>query len=306
MDEFRYYIYGKCKEEDDLSQGDILQPTQELRSIFENIHPHFIDEKYTAFLVLTQTCDLVRRNRERPSDCKSRYINLAVVRPLLDILTFLLDRTCGKVEISGKVASRIYTKESKQKAKQLLERIFNQNEQAMGIFYLPEETSVKIADPSVALLQVSVAVRAHPHYEALRKSRSGRLKPEFQSKLGWLVGTLFSRVATQDMPKEKQKELMISMLGSEKKGEESDIGLQWISEKNVKAASKQKITIDNLTTNQIVDTLEKCKPTSPFDIAIERIIFVIEEILEGITKEKLRKIKNRLINDPHFRSSCKK
>ena len=306
MDESGYCIYGNCNEEDDLSQGDILQPIQELRSIFEDIHPHFIDEKYTAFLVLTQTCDLVRRRRDHPTDCKSRYINLAVVRPLGNVLTVLLDRTCGKVEISGEVASGVYIKESRRRAELLLERIFNQNEQAMGIFYLPSDTSVQIALPSVALLQVSVAVRADPHYEALRRSRSGRLQPEFQSKLGWLIGTLFSRVATQDMPKKKQKELMSRMLGSGKKGDESDIGLQWISEKAVKAARKKQIAIDSLTTNQIVETLEKCEPPSSIDIAIEQVISVIEDLLEGITQEQLRKVRNRLMNDPQFRSACKK
>ena len=75
-------------ENEDLFQGDIIQPNEDVRLIFEKVHKHFIDPKYSAFLVLTQTCDLVRRNEEQ---CKARYINLAVIRPLEYVLLSYLD-----------------------------------------------------------------------------------------------------------------------------------------------------------------------------------------------------------------------
>lgn len=306
MDEFEYCIYDSVDATEDLYQGDILQSSREIRSIFKEVHPHFLDQKYTAFLVLTQTCDLERRGKGQGKECKSRYINLAVVRQLEDVLTALLDRTCARVEICENVVEGVYKERSRGRAEMLLERIFNQNEQAMGIFYLPANMDVRIAVPSVALLQVSVAVRASEHYEALTRSRSGRLRPEFQSKLGWLIGNIFSRVATRDMPKTKRKELIAAFLGSAKEGVESEVGIRWVSGKAVEKAKQEQISIDNLTTDQIVDALSKYKPTPPINTAIGRVVSVIEEELQGATQDQLQKISIRLSNDPLFSEACKK
>lgn len=59
-----------------LKQGDILKKTPALLDIIEKVHPHYANDDYLFFQVLTQTCDLVRRN----GVCKSHYITLAAVR----------------------------------------------------------------------------------------------------------------------------------------------------------------------------------------------------------------------------------
>ena len=66
--------------EDDLCQGDVLKKTEPVVGLLGEVHPHYVEDDYTHFLVLTQTCDLVR-GRGGPG-CKSRYITLAPVRPL--------------------------------------------------------------------------------------------------------------------------------------------------------------------------------------------------------------------------------
>ena len=73
-----YSLYASWRDSADLEQGDLLQPDDGLRAAIEDVHPHFVDPKYTAFIVLTQTCDLVRRV-ERGRVCKAPYVNLAVV-----------------------------------------------------------------------------------------------------------------------------------------------------------------------------------------------------------------------------------
>ena len=39
----------------DLEQGDILFPSDELVSLFREVHPHFTQDKYLGFMVASQT-----------------------------------------------------------------------------------------------------------------------------------------------------------------------------------------------------------------------------------------------------------
>ena len=276
-------IYDGFDKLSDLNQGDIIKPIESVRQIFSEVHKHFLDPKYNAFLVLTQTCDLVRRKGK----CRTNYINLAVVRPLEDVLISLLENTCRKVKVSGYLATGIYEEETKQLAEMLLGRIFNQNEQSFGLFFLSESVDTQIEHPSVALLQVSIALRAKEHYDTLVRARSGRLSPPFQSKLGWLIGNLFSRIATPDWPKTKLKEMIEETL--EISNDPKNLP-QWITRKNVKEADKKGVNIEGLTRKEILKTLEEHTPIPP---------------LESAATDILQKIKSRLINDSDFRNACK-
>src|SRR5436305_1697461 len=62
----------------DLYQGDLLRRTDAVEAILKEVHPHYLDAEYKLFMVLTQTCDLVRRGKEK--SCNSRYIEIATVR----------------------------------------------------------------------------------------------------------------------------------------------------------------------------------------------------------------------------------
>ena len=294
-----HFTYEEFEPDSDLFQGDIIQPTKEMRSIFEEVHKHFLDPKYSAFLVLTQTCDLVRRDGQ---SCKSPYINLAVVRPLEEILISLLDQVCDRVKVCGHIAEGIYLEESRFKAEQLLHRIFNQNEQSLGLFFLYPETAVQIAVPSVALLQVSIALRAREHYIKLIKSRSGRLRAEFRSKLGWLIGNLFSRVATEDLDSQKRKELISRYL-------DSDIltinNPHWMVRSVVKEANKANVDIKDLNKKDILDCLKQHQPSSPLDMAIEQVQRAIQKVLPTVSDKELQMICGTLRSDKKFESTIK-
>lgn len=284
----------------DLCQGDVIQPTDEVQAILSEVHPHFTDPKYTAFLVLTQTCDLVRRD-EKP--CKSRYINLAVVRPLKDILLPLLDRECGVVKIGEVVAGGIYHHEAKSRASQLLSRIFNQNAQSEGIFYLHPDADVQIAEPSAALLQVCVAVRSHEHYTILARNRSGGLQEQFQSKLGWLLGNLFSRVATIDWDPSVCKEMIRSFLdGSEYVSAQRP---HWVAKDNVNLATQANADIQGKTLAEIVSIIEQHRRKPPRKVAIERVVALVAEVLPNTSEQQLTRIQQRLSGDGIFTSACK-
>lgn len=192
-----HWTYCEFAAGDDLQQGDIIRRDPALLTVLSQVLSHFCDQRYTTFLVLTQSCDLVRRNEEA---CKAEHINLCVVRELGPFLPTLLEPCCG-TGITG-----VFDYDRRWYAEQLLKRLLNQNEQARCLFYLHPDADVGIATASIALLRVSIALRRE-HYSMLQDCRCGRLEPEFVAKLGWLAGNLYSRVATPDWEdKERDKE----------------------------------------------------------------------------------------------------
>jgi hypothetical protein len=246
-----HWTYAEVSPDADLMQGDILVPTRELQGIFQEIHPHFLNPKYTAFLVTTQSCDMARRNG---TNCSTRYLNIAVVRQLEDVLHDLLAHVCKPL------SSGVYLHESKGEANRLLQRLFNQNEQSLGLFYLHEDADAGIAVPSVALLRVGVTFRVE-HYNVLVQSRRGRLGPEFTAKLGWLVGNLYSRVGTPDWsePKEREKQLK-SLIQDTFDANDSNIPPLWVRESFVKEALSTGINLAELSRSELKKELEKHKP----------------------------------------------
>lgn len=290
-----YFTYEACDDSDDLYQGDILGPKKELQDVLRQVHPHFTDSKYTHFVVLTQTCDLVRRNHQ---PCKSSYINIAVVRPLEDVLLTFLDRCCH----NHLLAPGIYKADAKNAAIAFLQRLLDQNEQAMGLFYLHPDSALGIAVPSVIMLQVSIAVRASEHYAALANTRVGRLRGDFRDKLGWLTGNLYARVATQDMDENIRDPLIKELISPNPQSTSP----RWISKKDLQrmqaSASKP---LESLTPQDIDDLLQKHKSPSSQNIAIERVEVALRKVLHDISSEDIRLVTHTLYNDPRFEAAFK-
>jgi hypothetical protein len=280
-----HWTYGEFAPEDDLEQGDILLPNAALREVFDEVHQHFLADKYLAFIVLTQTCDLVRR-KGRP--CRSRYVTLGAVRRLADILPSLLNSVCRQV------APGYFEKESKAQARELLARLFNQNEQGLGLFYLHEDADVGIGEPSVALLQVSIALRAQEHYDTLVKTRHGRLRHEFQAKLGWLTGNLYSRVATPDWRAKQLDKMVRAYLGSDW----SAPGPKWVPRAWCENARKQGVDPATLEPEALDAALQRYRPPSPKDVVINEMVRVLQDLDAAQTEETLTKFRNRLANNP--------
>jgi|WetSurMetagenome_2_1015567.scaffolds.fasta_scaffold86667_2 hypothetical protein len=295
------FTYGDCPVLGaDLCQGDVIQPIDDVRAVMKDVHPHFTDDKYVAFLVLTQTCDLERREGK---PCKSRYINLAVVRPLRDVLPSLLERVCSSVVLGGQSLQGYYREDSRSKADQLLQRIFNQNAQAEGLFYLHPSQASRIAEPSVALLQVSVALRAHEHYTLLANARSGRLAEQFQSKLGWLIGNLFSRVATPDWPEDARNALVKAFLEpSDYVGEAYP---RWISKAHVRTAEKAGVDLAGKSTDDIDRFLLDLRPIRQKEVAVDRAVSLVKETMAGVSEREIETFRRRLASDAAFAAACK-
>ena len=284
-----HWTYAAFGAEDDLEQGDLVRRTPELLDVLAEAHKHFLDEKYSAFIVLTQSCDMARRGGPA---CKSRYINLAVVRPLDDMLLQLLDAECKRVVIRKDPLEGVYLTESRFRAEQLLSRIIHQNEQGQGLFYLHPDADAGIAVPSLALLQVSIALR-RDHYKTLLQARIGRLRPEFQSRLGWLIGNLYSRVATRDWDTDQGKQIIDSALLPHGLPN----GPYWVSGESVREARKQKLVTAGKSTAELAETISAMRPVPPMQAAVDRTAKVVKDVIQGVSEQDIETIKNRLVND---------
>ncbi len=289
-----HWTYESFQAEDDLRQGDILEPTKELREILHLVHPYFFDPKYTAFLVVTQSCDMVRRRGKLPS---TRYISIAVVRPLETVLHNFLSQVCECV-IEG-----VYLKESKVDARRLMERIFNQNEQTLGVFYLHNDSSAGIDTPSVSLLRVKVTLLVE-HYEVLCRARRGRLHSDFRSKLGWLVGNLYARIGTPDWWDSDDKKKQLEKMIKEWLDTEEEYSPVWIPSLWIESAKGKGLTLEDIPKNALERELSKNKPLKAKDQAVEHVLRVIKERI-NISDNDLLSIGNRLRNDALFTQAIK-
>ena len=285
-----HWTYFSYPADSDLAQGDILSPNEELRALLREVHPHFLDPKYTAFVTITQSCDMVRRS----TTCSTRYLNIAVVRQLDDVLDELLKQVCKPV------ATGVYLHESKREANLLLGRIFNQNERALGLFYLHPDVDAGVAVPSVALLRVSVTLRAD-HYDVLTRARCGRIGPEFTGKLGWLVGNLYSRIGTPDWsePREREKQLK-KMIEETLDADNNELGPHWVKEATFQHAVENGVKPSSLALPDLLAELEKHKPLAATQQAAEHVNRIVKEVLSDVTTEQLKMIYNRLQNDALF------
>lgn len=185
-----HFTYKPEPDMENLCQGDVLEITEELSMVLKNVHPYFLNEQYKFFMVLSQSCDLVRRNGK---SCKTPYITLAAVRSYSDFLE--------RMFLKGKYAEKvdellIMDEKNKERAYQLIERVYNNTEPEY--FFLYKEDALEFSESMVAYLKVSIALKSNEHYDKCLNAKKIELTDEFKAKLGWLVGNMYSRVGTAD------------------------------------------------------------------------------------------------------------
>lgn len=174
---------------DNLKQGDVLDKNEDLKKILAEVHPHYLKDDYKYFLVLTQTCDLCRRDG---NNCNSRYVTLAAIRPL----DTLINREMERFQSSFGKDFNYCDINKKNSLFQLLERLLNNNESEY--FYLSEDSIIGLPEDHVAFLRLSISIKSELHYEKCLKAKIFELREDFRAKLGWMVGNMYSRVGTED------------------------------------------------------------------------------------------------------------
>lgn len=274
-----HFTYKPEPDRTTLCQGDVLCITPELKAVLSEIHPYFINEQYKYFIVLTQSCDLVRRGS---SPCNSQYITLAAVRSFDDFF----EKEMQAKHYAVKVADFLLMEDrNKARATQLIERLYNNTEQ--DYFFLYKENLLDFPKSMVAYLKVSFALRADEHYDQCLQAKKFELADEFKAKLGWLVGNIYSRVGTTDWDSiidSSQKQSMI----------DGDISSRCIICPK-KKYDKLKKEIKNNTIINATDArtfLESLEIKSNYD----RAISIVSEILDK-RQNKLPESEKRIIMD---------
>lgn len=189
-----HFTYSPAIDQESLKQGDILEKTPELEALLQEVHPHYTSLDYTHFQVLTQSCDLVRRGKKK--ECASRYISLAAVRSFDTVIKRIIE---SEVEKNKKISiDDVYWCSDKHRSRvsQQIESLFNNNDK--NHFFLKAYPDHGLAQNACTFLHLSIAVRAYEHYDLCLNAKRIELNSNFQSKLGWLVGNLYSRVGTDD------------------------------------------------------------------------------------------------------------
>jgi hypothetical protein len=288
-----HWTYQAVGEDDDLAQGDLLEPTDALRAVFGEVHSHFTDEKYLGFMVLTQTCDLVRRSGR----CAARHVALCVIRDLRSVLPHVLSPLCAPA------GGKLFDDERRIEARMFLDRLLNQNEQATGLFYLHPDADAGVASDAVAVLRVAISLRSQ-HYDVMTDARVGRLATEFQAKLGWLIGNLYSRVATTDWSdqgqRNKQKKLVEGFL------RDLPDDVIWVRREIIDIAQARGIDLSTLDSDSIKKAVIELTPPAPGDQILSVFQRELLQMIRNVDAETLRRLLGRIRNNPVFTKALKR
>jgi hypothetical protein len=181
------YVPADCKE---LQQGDVLRRTPEMESLLAEVHPHFHRKAANVyFMVLTQSCDLVRRDGK---PCDAPHITIAPVRALDEVISRQLSLT-RLPAVNAELP--VLTHTARNKLADFVRRLLNNNEPRY--FHL-EAAGTGLPHDCCAFLSLSIAIKADLHYDTCLKAKVLQLEDAFQAKLGSLIGQMYSRVGTQD------------------------------------------------------------------------------------------------------------
>ncbi|MCP4049790.1 MAG: hypothetical protein GY730_03690 [bacterium] len=294
-----HWTYEEYSKEDDLCQGDILEPIDKLKALFENILPNFTESHYRGFFLLTQSCDMARRDS---GEYKATHINLAAIYSLQDVINNILKKDFACL-IPG-----VYFEYKKKTFKQTIQRLINQNEKDLGLFYLHKDADSGIAYPSAVILSVPISVRANEYYEILQEARMGRLSKEFQAKLGWMVGYLYSRVGVHDWKEEGKKnkdvDLEKKIMGDIINSLQEEEPL-WIENRIYKNIKKKYPWLEILSTNDQKEIINRFLPPPLKDEIVKIVVDIIKNAIK-IKDNDLKNIETRLMNNPRLKAQVKR
>ena len=155
----------------DLEQGDILRRSAYLtKEVLEKYHPYYAKpQRNEFFIVLTQSCDLVRRN----SEFKTPYISIAPIRPLRVIIEREFRRYLRNLKPN---AQAFGTVDEKERLREFLERLFNNNNSRY--FFLEKQQDKGLAENMCAVLSLAISIKTE-HYDECLSARVLQLEDNF-------------------------------------------------------------------------------------------------------------------------------
>ena len=289
-EEHIHFTYKDHPDMCSLCQGDLLAVTDDLRRTLKEVHPYFLNTQYRYFMVLTQSCDLVRRGGRK---CKTAYITLAAVRSFDDFFErrLIADGYAERINDYLLMNSR-----QKERAYQLLERLYNNTEP--DYFFLYKEDALGFPESMVASLKVSIALKSELHYDQCLAAKALELNDEFKAKLGWLVGNIYSRVGTTDWESIMTPSQRHEMLAEELRT-------------HCVIGSSEQISVLKRELASNADKLQSQEAAATFisnlhiDSKYEKMIHILEEIVNTSSKNIPTEEKERLIRAIKSRTTLK-
>lgn len=289
-----HFTYEDQKPDGDLKQGDLLAITDDLREVLKQFHPHYASNPdYQYLIVLTQSCDLAFRNGR----CASRYLSLAAVRPLETLIEQEIERqSTSSIEINLK----ILPEKKRHWIEDFIEKLLNNN--LTEYFYLEAESALNIDKAYVAYLALSIAIKSE-HYKICKDARFGQLREIFRAKLGWLVGNMYSRVATPDWVPMKVNNkdfedkvsniveysglwvnaIVFDKLASEQKKRRAETG-------------DKSYILKREEIQRVIDEYAM-KKTRKQENVTKFVVEQVASIITGAEKKQLRELENQLLNN---------
>lgn len=289
-----HFTYESDRPEGDLRQGDLLAITDDLRGKLEEFHPHYANNPdYPFLIVITQSCDLAFRDGK----CASRYISLAAVRPLETLIEQEIERQSAS---SIEKYLKVFPENKKPWMEDFMAKLLNNN--LPEYFYLEPESALGIDSYYIAYLALSIAIKSD-NYQICKEARFASLKEIFRAKLGWLVGNMYSRVATPDwltarFENRKDFRRKISRI--------LETSIVWVPEVaferlKVKQEARRKETGDKSYSL----TLEEISETTREYITEQRMKqenitrFLVKEtakVIKGVKQDQLKELESKLLN----------
>jgi len=293
-----HFTYDVDKfDKDNLHQGDLIKRTPNVEKILESIHPHYYENKSNKyFIVITQSCDLVKRE----GVIKSRYVTIAAVKPLKNAL----ERELEQLQYDNLEKKLNFCDISRRtKLFQFAERLFNNNEQEY--FYLHREPNFGLNEDHCAFLRLSIALRTDIHYDTLLEAKIIQLKESFQHKLGYLVGNCYSRVGTEDWsPKNATTKIFSEKVNECIKLLDSTLWLDKDIYKNILTGLKS-LPEDSHTIEKVEELIKSSKKTK--NDRKKEVTEIVATILSqlDIDPKKIDIAKSRLHNLPELSAHLK-
>ncbi|MGD0280558.1 MAG: hypothetical protein ABSC11_14825 [Smithella sp.] len=264
-------IYEPVKDDDCLQQGDLIKKNEEIKKLAVDEIGICNDDNIVAYIITSQSCDLFTRNGKIKTD----FINLSIIKDFEVILEQILNKE------NNKIIDNVFLEKDRDRSKELISRIINQNEKDHGLFYLHANMDkTKIAQSAIVLLRNNFSVNSE-YYDLIKKHRIGRIMPEFRNKLGWMIGYLYSRIGTDDWEDDSNlKKEMLDLI----KGLLKNKKYKWINDKEYKNAKDNGLNLADVTYDNVEKMIENCQPELLENIIIENIRSNLQNIIDGRKK----------------------
>jgi hypothetical protein len=280
-------FYSKNPPTGELEQGDLLQPDAALQALIQTYHQYYAQhQENKLYVVLTQSCDLVFRD----GACKAQYISIAPVRPLRTVINYHFEKKFVRPDVGDPLAPMTV----KQEIERFLERLLNNNEPGHFYFHqLPEEKT--LIQPMCAMLGLPISFRAE-HYATILKARVRGVNTIFQAKLGWLLGQMYSRVASPELDLKELRHEVNEITKSLGVWFEPEIFKQFIKLLEAFKEANPGTAIDDSTIQKLIAQIQPKKKR-----VIERVLDVASEAqLAANPSPQRRKFRIALEQDPQL------